>query len=227
MESLNNSEKVVPIRTEAGQGIEYSKEKEYIFDTLILEEVINSFIEDLEEAGFEKEGIDQFLQEIHKYNNEEIKGILAIPKELREKNFKSYKDQVDSDELNIEDIVSKLRDIALKNGYTLGYHISKIDIEPKNNSWEIEGRELDDRDDMNMAYYSLDYKNFFRKNRGNKLYIVRAKTGENTEHKRDTSNNWGRAASLSIIHKINLTSLDEKIEAKIKENREQAKRDAA
>lgn len=221
MESLKNNIK----ETGKENGTEY--DKEFMFDTLILESLINSFIEDLEEAGFEKEEIDQFLEEIHKNNNEEIKGILAVPKELREKNFKNYKDQIDNGLLSIENIVSQLKDTALKNGYTIGYHISKADIGRKNDSWEIEGKELDDRDDMNMAYYSLDYKNFFRKNRGDKLYIIRAKVGDNTEHKRDTSNNWGRAASLSVVNKIDLKALDEKIEAKIKEKKEQAERDAA
>lgn len=201
-------------------------DKETMFDSIIFEEIINAFVDDLEEAGFEKEGIDQFLQEIYKYDNESIKGVFAMPKELREKNFPKYKEMIDSGKKSIKEIVEKIKTDAENNGYTLGYHTSKIDIEPKNGAWEVKGTELDDRDDMTMAYYSLDYKNIYRIDRGDKLYIVRAKIGENSEHRRDTSNNWGRATSLSIVHKIDLKKIDEEIDEKIGELKK-AERDAA
>jgi hypothetical protein len=59
------------------------------------------------------------------------------------------------------------------------------------------------------------------------MYVIRAKVGEDTEHRRDTSNNWGRATSLSIIHKINLTDIDEKVEEKFRELKNKEERDAA
>lgn len=212
---LGNDEKIV------------SEEKEFVFETLIINEIINAFISDLEEFGFEKEEIEDFLKEIDKHDEESIKGILAMPRELRERNFPKYKQDLDDRKTTIKNIVKQLKNIADKNGYTLGYHTSKSDILPNGSSWEVKGMELDDRDDRPMAYYSLDYKNIYRIDRGNNLYVVRAKTGQDTEHKRDTSNNWGRADSLSIIHKINLTDLDEKIDSKLKELESKRLKDAA
>ncbi len=62
-----------------------------------------------------------------------------------------------------------------------------------------------------MAYYSLDYKNLYRKKRGSHLYIVRAETGSATDHKRDTSNNWGRTSTLSIIAEFPIAEIDEEV----------------
>ncbi|HEY4480199.1 MAG TPA: hypothetical protein VJB58_01890 [Candidatus Paceibacterota bacterium] len=225
MEKINNISIIKNKDTENLENLEH--DKEFIFDTLILAEIVDSFIVDLEEAGFEKEEVDEFLEEINKYDNEAIKGILAIPKELRGKNFVRYKEEIDNNKNTIAKIVAQLNNSAYKNGYTLGFHVSKADILPENGVWEVKGKELDDRDDMTMAYYSLDYKNIYRIDRGKNLYVVRAKIGNNTEHKRDTSNNWGRASSLSIIHKIDLAKIDEKVEERIKQAKEEIRRDAA
>src|SRR3989344_1726477 len=153
MEKINNISIIKNKDTENLENLEH--DKEFIFDTLILAEIVDSFIVDLEEAGFEKEEVDEFLEEINKYDNEAIKGILAIPKELRGKNFVRYKEEIDNNKNTI------------------------------------------------------------------------AKIGNNTEHKRDTSNNWGRASSLSIIHKIDLAKIDEKVEERIKQAKEEIRRDAA
>jgi hypothetical protein len=67
------------------------EDKEMIFDSLIIEEIIRAFINDLEDAGFDKEEVDEFLNEINKYDINSIKGILAMPKELRVKNFSKYR----------------------------------------------------------------------------------------------------------------------------------------
>lgn len=203
------------------------EDKEIIFDSLVIEEIINgAFVKSLEEAGFEKEEVDAFLSELAKFDTDSIKGILAIPKELRDRNFPRYKQIIDKGETNIEEILQKLDRAAKENGYTLGYHASKTDIPNDTENWDVKGTELDDRDNRPMAYYSLDYKDIYRVDRGNILYVVRAQTGKNTPHKLDTSNNWGRADSLSVVHKIDMVKIDNQIEEKLKEIREM-RRDAA
>ncbi len=220
MERLNN---IVPIENK-----DVLEDKEMIFDSLIMAEIINSaFVKDLEEAGFEKEEIDTFLLELDKFDENSIKGILAMPKELRGRNFPKYKKMIDEGKTVPHEILSNLDQIAKKNGYTLGYHASKIEIPASENGWDVKGTELDDRDSRLMAYYSLDYKDIYRADRGDKLYVVRAQTGKDTAHKVDTSNNWGRADTLSIVHKIDLAKIDEQIENKLKEIKEQRQRDAA
>jgi hypothetical protein len=69
-----------------------------------------------------------------------------------------------------------------------------------------------------MAYYSLDFENFYRKNPTAKyLYTVRAEVGDDSSHKKDTSNNWGRASRLSIITELNLHETQEKIQEALNE----------
>ena len=55
------------------------------------------------------------------------------------------------------------------------------------------------------------YKNLFRKNRGDFLYIIRAEAGKNSSHKKDNSNNWGRANALSIVSAVNLGEIYQKV----------------
>jgi len=101
MEGIN---KITSIENRAGLN-----DKEMIFDSLIMEEIVNAFIEDLDNAGFNKKEIDKFLIEINTYNEESVKGILAIPKELRERNFVKYKALIDDNKTTIKEIIKKNR----------------------------------------------------------------------------------------------------------------------
>ena len=199
-----------------------SSEKEAIFNVLVINEIISAFSEDLDEAGFETEQISEVEKEIESCSEEDVKSVLSLPRELRLRNFPLYLKDIVSGKKTIHEIVLELTSIARRNHYTVGYHASNNNIFPIGNDWQISGKELDDRDDMSMAYYSLDYKNIFRTNRFKWLYIVRAQTGEDSTHKKDTSNNWGRAPSLPIVSQINLNNIEEQVEsiysAKIKEN---------
>ncbi len=202
--SLNSSEKI-----ESSE----SPNKEEIFKVLVMNEIIDVFTEDLDEAGFSEEQVAEFEKEIESLTEDQIKGVLSTPKELRLRNFPRYLGLIESKKKSIKEIVLDIANIAEKNGFTLGYHASNSDILPKGEEWQINGKELDDRDELAMAYYSLDYKNIFRAHRFKFLYIIRAQTGSSSTHKRDTSNNWGRASTLSIVDKMTLTDLDEQVDS--------------
>jgi hypothetical protein len=68
----------------------------------------------------------------------------------------------------------------------------------------------------------MDYKNLFKKKKGNYLYVVRAIMGKDSSHKKDTSNNWGRADKLSIISEIPLQKIEEEFREKFSEEKQRA-----
>jgi len=59
-----------------------------------------------------------------------------------------------------------------------------------------------------MAYYSFDYKNIFRERNPKFLYFVSIQKDEKSGHKKDNTNNWGRAPSLSIIGNVDIQEVD-------------------
>lgn len=195
-------------------------DEEMIFDTLIKGEIIEAFVADMEDSGFEKEEIDEFLMELEKVDEKSIKGILSMPEELRKRNFPVFKRKIDEGKMSIQSMIDNMKEVSQKNGFTIGYHTSKVDIPKEGEKWEIKATELDDRDDRKMAYYSLDRKSLYRADRGTNLYVVRSEIGENSSHKRDGKNNWGRANSLSIICKVELPEIDLKIEEELKKLKE-------
>jgi len=204
---------------EASEGKEdLHPDKESIFKVLIMNEIISAFSNDLLDADFNGDEVKEFEKEISELDEASINGVLATPKELRLKNFRKYFELVESGKKTIHEIVADMARIARTYHYVLGYHASNNDISEDETGWTIQGKELDDRDNMTMAYYSLDYKNIFRAHRFKWLYVVRAQVGEDTTHKRDTSNNWGRAPRLDVVHRLNLAQIDEDVE-KIYENK--------
>jgi hypothetical protein len=210
MEGIENIEK----DNTTSSFVESLPDKEKLFDVIIQKEIINAFEDNLIDVGFDDEQIKEFVLAITSYDEETLKGILSLPKELRLRRFPVFFQEYQKGK-EIKSIVADMAESARKNGYTLGYHVSNNQIIPEGNEWVVHGKELDDRDERYMAYYSLDYKNIFRANRCKWLYVVRAHIGEGTSHKRDTTNNWGRASTLPIVHQIDLVEVDEAIETKI------------
>ena len=195
------------------------------FHAVLYRHLSEEFDEDLREADYSEEEIRDFNLEMSKLKEETVLGIFALPWEIRTRRLKAVKKKIGA-EGTMHDAVGILADDAEEKGYTLGYHISPVDIPPDQGNpqngedrpaWKISGYELDDRDDRPMAYYSLDYTNLFRKKRGQYLYVIRAATSDDTAHKRDTRNNWGRAASLSIVGKFPISSIDEEVDKVTKE----------
>lgn len=213
-----------PVMSEVGELLSSEKQSELdskgaIFTSIVLNQLIENIEEVMELSDYSEEQISSFKERLNNLSDEEVKGVIAIPKELQERTFADFKKRLDKGELTLGSVVEDLSARAKEMGYTLGYHLSNRDILPEKVvyapgefAWAVNPSELDDRDDMQMAYYSLNYKNLFRKHSGGYLYVVRAETGESTPHKRDQSNNWGRAQKLSIVEKFNMSDLDKQID---------------
>jgi len=192
---------------------------EEIFSQLVCEKIIEDLEEDLFDIFHNEEVVENLIDMISKLSPEEQRMVLALPKFLRKRRLSFLKNKYSKIEgCDLEKMIIELKSDSKKNGYTLGYHISKNKILEKDTDWTVDGRDLDDRDERKMAYYSLDYENLFRKKRGNFLYIVRAIIGENSPHKKDNSNNWGRADKLSVISELPLKEIDDMV-SEITENR--------
>jgi len=211
-----------PVTTQESSDIS----KETIFETIVINEIISAFIHDLENAGADEDMVNDFTEELSLLSEKQIKGVLSMPRELRIKNFPQYVMAIENEDQTVHDIVQRLATQAESNGYTLGYHATNNKIIPTDSEWTINGTEIDDRDNRAMAYYSETYEDIFRADRRKFLYIVRSIRGENTDHRRDTSNNWGRAATLSIVHEIDLKKTDELVEdiynTEVKNNKKDA-----
>ncbi len=191
--------------------------REAIFRAIILRKLMDEVTDALEEYDYSEEEIARFkhlLRNLSQVSEQRVLGVLAIPSELRQGIFGEFRNELKRGK-TIDDLFERLDANAQKYGFTIGYHVSNSLI-PRQAQWSIKGSELDDRDNMKMAYYSLDYTNLFRKNRGTYLYIVRAQIGEGTAHKRDLKNNWGRAPELSIIAEFDLVEIEERIKDLIK-----------
>jgi hypothetical protein len=206
--SLNNEEKI----------------KEEIFAKLINERIVEDFEDGLYEVfDGDDEIVESFLAILSDLDLKSLQGVLAIPKSLRFKRLSFLKNEHSKEgRADIRQIINDLRRDSEEKGYQFGYHISPNRILEKEEDWTIDGSEFDDRDDRKMAYYSMDYKNLFKKKKGNYLYVVRAIMGKDSSHKKDTSNNWGRADKLSIISEIPLQKIEEEFREKFSEEKQRA-----
>ncbi len=183
--------------------------KEYIFSEAVLTNVLDSFEDSLDEAGFTPAQMDDIKQKLEKLSQEDLKGALSLPRETRVRYLSRYVDKP------TQELVDSLVSNARKYGFTLGYHISPQDIK----SGHIDGTEKDHRDnDLMRAYYSILYKNLYLKKAADNLYIIRAETGPNSSHKQDTDGSWGRASSLAIIDKLSLSATLDIVNKLVKEH---------
>lgn len=182
--------------------------KEQIFLAVIFDKLIDAFEDDLYDSGAEEEDVSYFRKKVSHRDQKDILSILSLPKDIRSGLFKRCFSEENSGNNAIDKIISVALDGNKKYGFTLGYHVSDKDIIPSKNGWVITPSEFDDRDEMKMAYYSLDYENFYRKKPAKYVYFVRAETGENSSHKKDTSDRWSRATQLSIVDKVSLIEID-------------------
>lgn len=189
-----------------------SRERVYeqIFTAKVNEKILVEFENDL--SDYEDDfGIDDnaFENELGKYSDDQQKSILSYPRAVRKKVIHRALQNATTDGVtSVERFVAALLRDAEAHHWTQGYHVSPREIP----SDVVMGYDMDDRDGIPMAYYSLDYKNLFRKNRGKFLYVVRAELDPNGTHKRDNTNNWGRASSLSIIEQLSLEEIDRMVE---------------
>lgn len=191
--------------------------KERFFLALIIDKVFEDYENDMYDADFDEGDVKYFRSTISKMNDDDAKTVLSLPADIRINFFKKFLEKCKNGEFATKDLAKYIINISKERGYTLGYHCSIKNIERrKGQEWKIIGTELDDRDDMKMAYYSVDYENFYRKKPAKYIYLVRAETGSDSAHKLDMDNRWSRAPSLSIVSKVDLHEIDEEIKEHFK-----------
>lgn len=200
----------------------HEQQREFVFDAIVFQNLINTFDDTLYDVGFDDKAVDEITNILSSLGDpDDLKRFFAIPFELRAKRFSQYLEKIEHGEITLSEMVQDIIAISKKHHLTLGYHVTNKQIlkhEIKNSDgtveWRVKGYELDDRDNMPMAYYSLDYMNMYRKKRPRYIYTVLANVdpSPNNSHKRDTSQNWGRAASLSIISEMDASDIETKIE---------------
>lgn len=194
------------------QATERDRAHEQIFTTLMIEHLIEGFEEDLYEITKDEDQVAIILDAINAFDADEQKMILSVPQSIRKLRLAAlFKKATHNDVFDATILTKELLNNAQEKGYTIGYHTSPYKIVPEGSNWDVNPTGLDDRDNRPMAYYSLDYKNLFHKTRGKYIYMVRAETGTDSTHKKDTSNNWSRANKLSIITSVSLQEIDEKV----------------
>lgn len=201
--------------------------REAFFAQCVTERILSDVESSMLDADFAESDIAAFGESLSQFSESQIKQIFSVPWEIRERRFAALK-KAGKDPAQI---AQDLLEDAEKNSFTIGYHLSSNEIDPHpipgrdaGEEWCIDESELDDRDDRMMAYYSLDYENLFRKKSGKYLYVVRAHTGEDTPHKRDGNNNWGRAPKLSIVSKLDIGDIDSDVERRFTQYKEQKKK---
>lgn len=206
-----------------------------IFDQLVATQVLDSFHDDIDDAGIDAEDYQEIVQTFAALPEEDKRAVLAIPAQLRPKVFANYAKHLEDGKMTGEEVVADILAKAHAHGFTLGFHLSPRDIKPeKDGSWQIRGTEPDHRhSDLPMAYYSLDYAHRYLRKPAQFLYVVRAELGENSAHYRDNDRSWGHASSLSVVDRIDMHELENEMERRFKameaaeETAENEKRDAA
>jgi|SRR3989344_61712 len=191
---------------------ESEQRREYHFRAFVQSHLLNTLQSALGEANFSSEEEDEFLSALSTLNEADQRSVLTLPFEIRSRLIGGYHDRIENGSMTPTDVVSDILQKNRRYGYTLGYHLSDHHIPKKSATWDVAGSELDDRDDMKMAYYSEDYLNRYKKKSGNWLYIVRAETGPESSHKVDLKNHWGRAPSLSIVDELDMHDIEQAID---------------
>jgi hypothetical protein len=193
------------------------RRRDYYFRAIVQSHLLDTFRESLEEADFSDEQIGDLASSLAGLSEEQARTVLALPYEIRQRLFAGYREKIAAGALTPAGMIDDLRAKNERYGYTLGYHLSSHQIAKEKRpdgavEWNVKGSELDDRDDMKMAYYSEDYLNRYKKKNGKYLYVVRAEMGEHSAHKRDLNNHWGRAPFLSIIDEFDMDAIEQEIE---------------
>lgn len=192
--------------------------RDRIFDQLVAGRVLDTFLDELDDRGFEEKDTREIIRAFAELSEEDKRAVLAIPAELRPQVFARYAADIRNGMTTGKGMVEGILATAKKYGFTLGFHLSPVDIRPeKDGSWTIKGTEIDHRRaDRAMAYYSTDYSHRYLKKPSRYLYVIRAETGENTSHYQDNDGTWGHASSLAIIDSIDMQALEAEMEKRLK-----------
>lgn len=190
---------------------------ETIFSQLVAVKVLEHFHDDLYETDLPEENIEEIVNTFEALTDENKRRVLAIPAQLRKKQFERYAEIIKEGKMTPSGVVLDILEKASKNGFSIGFHLSPRDIRPKDDgSWVIKGTEKDHRhNDIPMAYYSYDYAHRYVKKPVQFMYVVRSEDGPTSSHYRDNDGSWGHAPSLSIIDKIDMQELEKEMAEKV------------
>src|SRR3989344_3020458 len=212
-------EKQHPPRQAESSSETRDERREYHFRALVQSHLLNTIQHALEDAEFLEPDIDAFMTALAELPEDDQQAVLTLPFEIRERLLRRYHEKVVGQQLSPAGVVNDLLEKNRRYGYTLGYHLSQKKVPQETHGtdvvWDIKGNEMDDRDDMHMAYYSEDYLNRYIKKNGRYLYIVRAETGADSPHKQDLKNHWGRAPFLSVIDELDMQAVEQDIDQAI------------
>lgn len=199
------------------------KLKEYFFRDIVENKALNDFEGTMRNFGYTEDQIHELENELDKLGKGS-EAVLSFPYELRNKFLPNFKKMIDEGKSSIDAMVKKVHEVGVKNNTRIAYHCSNVDIQknPKDGSWVVWGSEADHRDsDNKMAYYSFDYYNLYRTKSPKYLYLISCHRNSSA-HKTDGFS-WGRAPSLDIISKINLSEVDNEVGLKLAEYKKAAK----
>jgi len=195
--------------------------KEYIFRNIVENKILDSFLSDMESAGFSPEQVEQFESMLTEDINIMPK-IIAFPRELKKRSFSYFSKEILNGRADMRFMYDNLKKRAKLTNPKIAYHCGNNDIRPKTlkdinredfESWSISGTEKDHRDDDKpMAYYSFDYMNLYRKKNPKYLYLIES----NPKHRTDGVE-WGRAPTLDVIEKLDLREVDAEVDRQYSE----------
>ena len=190
---------------------------EKIFSQLVAVKVLEHFHEDLYETDLPEEAIEEIVTTFEALTDENKRRVLAIPAQLRKKQFEKYAGLINEGKMTPSGVVLDILEKASHNGFSIGFHLSPRDIRPQEDgSWVIKGTEKDHRhSDIPMAYYSYDYAHRYLKKPVQFMYVIRSEDGLTSSHHKDNDGSWGHAPSLSIVDKIDMQELEKEMSEKV------------
>lgn len=200
-----------PVRVSIVGDPRSQEAREHLFNLVVLEKLVADFLADFRSVGFSEEEVERLSLAVGELTDQEAKAALSLPWEIRRRYFAAALEDVRSGARTVEGMVGELRELADENGFDLGYHATDAEIAPRPNKvtgekeWVVDGTELDDRDSMKMAYYSADLAHVYGKKAARYVYLIRAQKKGIGAHKLDSNNAWGRATSLPVVARVDVS----------------------
>ncbi len=184
--------------------------QEEFFEFFVTNEMLGRFEDDIAEMSIDSRSEELIMSAATRMTFAQLYHALSYPRDLLHmpNNYVvATVQEALKGKISFEEVLPKMAAIAERNGFTIGFHMSKFDIRPGSKGWAVLGKEVDHRDgDLPMAYYSREFENLYRRGLTNFLYIIRAE-GNNGTHRVSEDGRWWRAPTLSIVQQIPIERL--------------------
>ena len=172
-------------------------EKAPPFETVALLLTFEEFLDEVEEAaGGDRTTVSSFQKTFAALTLREQKRVLALPYELRKRRLAALHASTRGDG---REMVAALLAHAVREGWTVGYHLSPVDIRPRAGEWVVQGIVVDGRDAAPMAHCSISGDALYLGKPVAYLYVVRVLE---RIARYDATGKWARARNFSIITRI-------------------------